>query len=449
MVELEAIVEPIEVDVSQFKQGIEEAQSANTELGESVKADSAKMQKAYKEAETSQGTFADSSEKGSKKVKASSETATGSIKNLSLGSVELATAGVSLFNVMDSVEKAQYRLTQANISADRAQVALTQAQTNLNEAILKYGADSEEVRMAQERLSIAQATATQTTELQKLRQDDLNETTSRAYLTILPTLITGVDGVTRAWKGLQTLNVPGTLSKINDAIGGNGRALASAALAGGAFFAAYTAFTTSSESTRQAMSVLTGILIAAAAAQWLWNIATSYGLGLTGFGLALVGTAAVAAAGTYLLSSQYGTDINDAKSGGEGIQAGQAAGASGASYTAEQERKGMKFIGYNAQGEAMYENLDTIDRDMSSPEYFFDKSGQAVYQNIETSKGVYKYDTAKYGTLVGSQYESKLDQRIAELGMQGQQITIYVDGSADAERTADAIAQELESNGVN
>ncbi|WP_019177629.1 hypothetical protein [Methanomassiliicoccus luminyensis] len=248
------------------------------------------------------------------KVEAASKKNTAAMKDSALGMTQALTSGFALYQAFDSIEKKQYQVEMATLAADRATKSVGVAQTSYNAALAKYGADAPETVAAYTNLEIANQAAELATQKVQMAQNDLNDQMTRTALTVVPAVISGIDGLSRAWKGMQGLGIGEHLETLKGKISGLGSdkagPLFSAAMGAASLGFAFGAFTTDSEETRIAFSLLTGATLAAASAQWIWNAAKSFGLGLTGFGLALVGAAGVAAAGVYALSEMYGAPAN-------------------------------------------------------------------------------------------------------------------------------------------
>jgi len=234
-----------------------------------------------------------------------------SIKTTALAATQAASAAMALYAAYDNVGDASLAMEKANLRAEKSEVAATEAQVKYNEAIEKYGADSPEALAAQSDYQLALETSELATETAKDAQDNYNEKVLMAGVTLIPTVVSGIDGMSKAWKGLSQVDVIGNLDGITGSLRKNKSAMLSLGAGMGAMATIWMAFNTDSEETRAAMSILSGALIAAASAQWVLNAATAFGLSLTGVGVALVAVAAASAAAVYVLSSKYGATIEE------------------------------------------------------------------------------------------------------------------------------------------
>jgi hypothetical protein len=279
-------------------------------------------------------------EKTATRVQTSSAVMDGSVKGLAVGMSQTAVSAFALYSAIDNIEKKQYAYEKAQLAAKKATESVDQAQKNYNEAVAKFGTSSPEAIDAQDKLTLAQETAALAADRVNISQNNVNDSMMMAGLTIIPSVISGIDGMSRVWKNLQGLDVGGMIGGISGKLGDMKGALLTAGGAAGGILAIFGAFTTTSAEMRAALSLLAGGLIAAASAQWVMNIAATYGLGLTGAGLILIAVAGAAAAATYILSSQYGAKAQapPGTAAAAGVAAaGGAAGGGGAGGHADVE----------------------------------------------------------------------------------------------------------------
>ena len=263
------------------------------------------VKKAGKEIETA----GDKAEAASKRIETSGQRANGSSLEFAKGLAGVTTSAVALYGSFDRLEQGQLAVDRANLLVKQTTSQVELAQRNLSKAIAEYGPDSEEASLAAEKLALAQERLGVVTQSAQQKQGDLNRSYLELGVTILPATINAVDDLGKMWKSLgpSADAAKGIMGGLNTSLAEHRMAWVSAGLGAGALMTAMMAFGAKSEEEKVALSLLTGGLVAAAAAQWIWNTATAFGLGLTGAGLALVGTAAAAAAATYILASQYGS----------------------------------------------------------------------------------------------------------------------------------------------
>jgi hypothetical protein len=314
MVEIGTIEATLKLNSSEFTAGIEGAESSlkgfagsAEQAANTVSSSSTKMGNDTALASDKTATGMESS---SSRVATSAATTGGSMKMLGLGFSQTATSAFSLFQSFDNIEKKQYAVEKANLAVDKSEVSLKKAQDEYNDAVTKYGVTSQEAEAAATKLQIATDANDLANERARLSQNSLNDSMTMAALTVIPSVISGIDGMSKVWKNLQGLDVIGHLKGITSTLGGNKMALASWGAGIAAVAVVYAAFTTKSEDTRIMLSLLAGGLVAAAAAQWIWNAAAAFTIGLTGVGIALIAVAAAAAASVYLLSSTYGSSTS-------------------------------------------------------------------------------------------------------------------------------------------
>jgi len=311
-------------------------------------------------AKKSGGEIARSQEDMAKRTTASAASSTASMKGLAVGISGTMTAGFALYQAFDNIEKKQYALEKATLAGQRADEAARKAKEDYDAAVTKYGTDSSQAETALTKLNIATEAANLADEKVAISQSNVNDQMTKAGLTLIPAVITGVDSMSRVWKGLKDLNIGEHLSGVGGALKGLGTGQAGpigGALMGmGALTFAYMAFTSKAPIMKAAFSILTGALIALAMAQWAENIAAATGLSMTGVGAILVAAGVAAAIAMYALSSQYGAapdeskiqqftseDFGKAAGGGGGGTTGGGGGGETGTYTqdywAEQRRQ--------------------------------------------------------------------------------------------------------------
>lgn len=271
----------------------------------------------------------------STKVKDGGAAMEGSFRSLAVGMSQMMTSAFSLYQSIDNIEKKQYALEKAQLAAKKATEAVDQAQKDYNEAVTKFGANSPQAIDAQDKLALAQETASLSTDRVQLSQNNLNDSMMMAGLTVIPAVISGIDGMGKMWKNIQGMNIGGAggiLEKIKGGLQGLGSDKAGLLFSVGAGVGAlgfiFAAFTSKSPEIKLACSIMGGALVALAAKQWIMNTAATYGLGLTGAGAILIGVAVAAAAATYALSEMYGAKAEAPPETPTGAGGGGAGGGS-------------------------------------------------------------------------------------------------------------------------
>ncbi|MFA5313226.1 MAG: hypothetical protein WC375_07940, partial [Methanomassiliicoccales archaeon] len=262
-----------------LEQAGQSAESASTDFNNA----SAQMRSAG-ESCSSAGTEAENAgtkmETAGSKAEGASTKFTASAANIATGFSGLTLAGYSLYDSFDSVEKKQLSLDRANNTLAKSEANVEEKQVALNKAINTYGVNSEEAALAADELTQAQNDCSLAAETAKQKQNDVNDAQTKAYLMVLPSLITGIKSVKDLYDGLTTagpkiVEVFGNIDTSQKIAGVSAWSLAAAA---GAFAAIYMAFVTDSEEIRAACSVLAAALIGLALAKWALNSAMIAGL---------------------------------------------------------------------------------------------------------------------------------------------------------------------------
>lgn len=364
MVELEGIEIPIIIDASQMRSGLNEAQRAIENFGNSARSTAGTVQDAggrmreslaepaagldqaersvedfgsttadtaskvatsgdsmtqtYKEtadavanASSRTSEMASRAEDASGRIVTANDRMGGSYKNVALGMSQTMTSAFSLYQSIDNIEKKQYALEKANLAAQRSTEAVDQAQKDYNEAVEKFGTDSVEAKDALDKLNLSKDAAELADERVKISQNNVNDSMTMAALTVIPAVISGFDGLTRTWKSFSGLDPGGLIGKIKDAFSALGSdKIGILAGVGFGIGSLYTTFKMLNATTKEEKELYTGLAMvmnAATVAMWALNAAKAFGVALTPVvGLAIVAAAGVAAATTYALSSMYG-----------------------------------------------------------------------------------------------------------------------------------------------
>jgi hypothetical protein len=466
---------------------------------------SASTDKAAKDVDQSSGKMADSMEGSGGRMTKATDTAGFSMKTFGLGMSQTATSAFALYQSVDNIEKKNYALEKATLAAQRADLAAADAQQAYDAAVVKFGSDSPQAEEALNKLNIAKDAAALADERVQLSQNSVNDSMMMAGLTIIPSVISGVDGMVKVWGSMKNLDIVGHVKGIGEAMSSHRGSIVSYGAGLGAIAVIYGAFTTKSGETRAALSLLAGGLVAAAAAQWVFNAAAAFGIGLTGAGLALVAIAAAAAAAVYLLSNQYGasTDVAPeatqnyagtatggassaggriASGGGGGTTGGTGGGIGGGGgggavgpsgyksgdvilqqvrpgvysafgspnvlYTGEQVS--MILNGRTWDDYSFMVNQILINPDTSEPRYHSDDSGNIIFNGYAMSGWAMRPQLA---TLAENGPEvilndSKLDELASRLGGGGGNTYIFnVDGARDVDVVVAEIARKLRNEG--
>jgi exonuclease VII small subunit len=199
-----------------------------------------------------------------KRVVAAQKETTKSSRDLITGFSGVVTSAFSLYNAYSSIGDVQLKVDRANLQVKSSHQSVENAQNSLNSAIEKYGYGSAEAERATANLEIAQdryALAVQTAEDS---QDSMNEKIIGAALQVIPTSITMVDSLSKAWKNIP--DVSGLLSKITDGIGIIGISAKTAAVGVAAFMGGFLVADTILGSIPDDMHQIAGALTATIAA---------------------------------------------------------------------------------------------------------------------------------------------------------------------------------------
>ena len=156
-----------------------------------------------------------------------------STKDIVVGFSGVATSAFSLYSAYDHVGDAQLRLDRANVTAKSSLAGVENAQKRLNDVVSKYGADSDEAKEAARDLEIAQERYQVAADNAENAQENLNNTMVQGALQIIPTAVTMVDNLSRAWNNFPDMT--GVLKSVGSAVSDVGSAAKTAAIGVGAF----------------------------------------------------------------------------------------------------------------------------------------------------------------------------------------------------------------------
>jgi len=135
---------------------------------------------------------------GLKKVEDESQKLQDGMRKLVTGLSGVATSAFALYNAWDNVQDMQVSVSRANLQVQSTLNSLEDTQRRYNATVEKYGADSEQAAAAAKDLQLAQERYSVSVERAEMVQGNLNETIVRSALSVIPSLITMVDSVSKA-----------------------------------------------------------------------------------------------------------------------------------------------------------------------------------------------------------------------------------------------------------
>ena len=195
----------------------------------------------------------------------------------------LALSGANLYMSYDQIQKSEIALDRAHVTLEKDTNAVQAAQEKYNEAVAKYGPNSQEATDAANKLKAAQDALTVAHERADQAQVNVNNTMMMSALTVIPSVI-GIIGslstITASWTAIQGAAAAATegLSVAMDFLSANPIVLVIAGIAALAIglYEAYEHCGPFRDAVNAVASVLGGALSAAVNAvyqglQWLWN----------------------------------------------------------------------------------------------------------------------------------------------------------------------------------
>jgi hypothetical protein len=196
-----------------------------------------------------------------------------SMRSFTTGISGIATASFSLYGAYDRVNESEISLDRSNLMVKSSTKAVEDAHRAVSEAIAKHGINSQEATSAEDALSIAEDRLTLANERSQQAQENVNKSIMSAALQIIPTSITMVDSLSRAWKNFPDMTGVLTTLGTNVSMVGNKALVASVSVAAfvGGFTVGYEAITQFGDAlgpAGRALMVIVPGIIAAAAAVW-------------------------------------------------------------------------------------------------------------------------------------------------------------------------------------
>jgi hypothetical protein len=261
-----------------------------------------------------------------KEVGMSTQAADVSMRSFTTGISGVATASFSLYGAYDRINESEISLDRSNLMVKTSTKSVEDAQRALSTAIVEHGISSQEATTASDSLSIAQDRLSLANERAQQAQENVNKSIMSAALQIIPTSITMVDSLSKAWNNFP--DVSALLTKISTrvvdvGISAKTAAIGVAAFMGG-FLVADTILGAIPENMRQIAGVLTASIAAIVAATVAWmafqgtmtmGVAVPIILAAVGIGIAGVKAAVTMAEGgvvdkpTYALIGEAGPEI--------------------------------------------------------------------------------------------------------------------------------------------
>jgi hypothetical protein len=251
---------------------------------------------------------------------------TASMRDLTTGISGVATASFSLYGAYDRINESELSLDRSNLMVKSSTKAVEDAQRTLSNAIADHGASSQEAKSASDALSIAQDRLTLADERALQAQENVNKSIMSAALQVIPTSITMVDSLSKAWKNFP--DVSALLGKISSGVANVGISAKTAAIGVAAFMAGFliadTLLSAIPEDMRAIVGALTASIAAIVAATIAWmafhgtmtmGIAVPIILAAVGVGIAGIMAAVAMAEGgvvdrpTYALIGEAGPEI--------------------------------------------------------------------------------------------------------------------------------------------
>jgi hypothetical protein len=261
-----------------------------------------------------------------KEVGVSTQAADVSMRSFTTGISGVATASFSLYGAYDRINESEISLDRSNLMVKTSTKSVEDAQRALSTAIAEHGANSQQATTASDSLSIAQDRLSLANERAQQAQENVNKSIMSAALQVIPTSITMIDSLSKAWKNFP--DVSALLTRISGGVANVGISAKTAAIGVAAFMGGFlvadTLLGAIPEDMRQIAGVLTTSIAAIVAATIAWmafqgtmtlGVAVPIILAAVGVGIAGVKAAVAMAEGgvvdkpTFALIGEAGPEI--------------------------------------------------------------------------------------------------------------------------------------------
>ena len=249
-----------------------------------------------------------------------------SMKDFATGVSGAATSVFSFYSAIDRVQESEISLDRANLMVKSSTKSVDDAQRSLSEAIRSHGENSQEAKTASDALSIAQDRLSLADERAQQAQDNVNKAMIASALQVVPTTITMVDSLSKAWNNMP--DVSGLITKVSGSVTAAGISAKTAAIGVAAFMGGFLIADSVLGAIPESMRGIAGALMASIAAivaatvAWMAfqgtmtvGVAVPIILAAVGVGIAGVKAAVAMAEGgivdkpTYALIGEAGPEI--------------------------------------------------------------------------------------------------------------------------------------------
>ena len=261
-----------------------------------------------------------------KQISAQTKVSETSMKDFAVGASGAATSVFSFYSAIDRVQVSEISLDRANLMVKSSSKSVDDAQRSLSVAIQTHGVSSQEAKTASDALSIAQDRLSLADERAQQAQDNVNKSMIASALQVVPTTITMVDSLSKAWKNMPDISA--LITKVSGRIAEAGISAKTAAIGVAAFMGGFliadTILGAIPEDMRQIAGALMASIAAIVAATVAWmafhgtmtiGVAVPIILAAVGVGIAGVKAAVAMAEGgvvdkpTYALIGEAGPEI--------------------------------------------------------------------------------------------------------------------------------------------
>lgn len=160
----------------------------------------------------------------------STERGAGSMRSFAVGASGAATAMFSFYGAVDRVQQAELSRDKANLQVKSSTNAVEDAERRLGDVRRDSPGDSEKISAAEDDLTLARERLSLANERAQQTQENVSQAMMSSALQVIPTSITMVDNLSKAWKNFPDLTdafgkLKAKIGDVGDSVDGLGTKL--------------------------------------------------------------------------------------------------------------------------------------------------------------------------------------------------------------------------------
>ncbi len=163
-------------------------------------------------------------------VGSSVKRSSGSMRDFAVGASGAATAMFSFYSAVDRVQQAELSRDKANLQVKSSTNAVEDAERRLSDIRRDSPGDSEKISAAEDDLTLARERLSLANERAQQTQENVSQALMSSALQVIPTTISMVDSLGKAWKNFPDLTdafskLQNKIASVGDGVDGLGAKL--------------------------------------------------------------------------------------------------------------------------------------------------------------------------------------------------------------------------------